>query len=101
MTDEERKLLLDTAKQVVELSANRNDILVGIMVALLDLYRELFAGGLDAKDTALARLQTQHRELVESVGGLGTKSLEWLINSLETDKLDAAWLLQQLPAGSA
>jgi hypothetical protein len=101
MTDEERKLLLGTAKHLVELSDDRNDMLVGIMAAIVDLYRVSFAAGRDTKSAALVRLDVEHQELQRLVGGIGCKALKWLIDSLKNEKLDAAKLLREPPVGSA
>ena len=38
MTNNERQLLVDTAKFTHQLSKDRDDMLVGITAALLDLY---------------------------------------------------------------
>lgn len=102
MTNEERQLLLGTFKEMQGLFRDRDDMLIGITAAILDLYRALFAAGLDKKDPALTRLQAQHEELRQVLPGeLGCKALKWLIDSLESNKLDAAKLLRETPAGSA
>jgi hypothetical protein len=100
MTSDERALLIETAKFTHYLSQNRNDMLVGVTAALLDLYREDFKNGTDTKTAALARLRLQ-REQLASVGGVGTEFLQYLMGSLEADKLDAAKLYRDVPAGSA
>jgi hypothetical protein len=101
MTTEERQLLLGTSKEMQGLFRDRDDMLIGITTALLDVYRVLFAAGRDTKDAALSRLRAQHDQLRQVVPGeLGCKALQWLIDSLETDKLDAAKLLREPTAGS-
>jgi hypothetical protein len=61
MTDDERTLLVETAKFTHQLASDRNDMLVGITAALLDLYRTAFQDGRDTKRDALTRLQMQQR----------------------------------------
>jgi hypothetical protein len=102
MTDEERRLLTETARQVLQLFGNRDDMIVGITAALLDLYRMQFAAGLDTKDVALTRLRIQRDEINRLIhDGRAVKYLQSLIEALETDRLDAAKLLRESPAGSA
>jgi hypothetical protein len=102
MTAEERLLLTITARYVNDLFGDRDDLLIGIMAALLDLYRVLFNAGADTKDAALRRLGAQHQQLIDAVPeGRGGKALKWLIDSLEAGKLDAAKLLRMPPAGTA
>jgi hypothetical protein len=102
MTDNEAKLLSATADQVARLFSERDDLIVGITTAFLDLYRAIFAARLDTKDAVLARLHAQlddMRRLASS--DHGGRYLRSLIESLETDRLDAAKLLREPPVGSA
>lgn len=102
MTDTELQLLTTTARQVVELSGNRNDMLIAFAAAILDLYRLLFDAGIDTKADALTRLNAQYDPIVQTIpGGCGSVALKWTIDSLESGKLDAATLLRAPPAGSA
>lgn len=93
MDDEERKLFSALSREIITLFADRND--------LLDLYRTLIAAGLDTKENAALRLRTQIDQLNTSVNGAGTRSLTWIADSLETEKLDAAKLLRDPVSGSA
>ncbi len=101
MTDDERTLLIETAKFITELTKNRNDMLVGITATLLDLYRTDFRDGRDTRQDALRRLQIQQQELSASAGGVGDIFLKYLSDTLATDKLDAAKLYRDPAVGSA
>jgi hypothetical protein len=102
MTPDERLLLTSTGKQVVELVANRDDMLIGFAAAILDLYRVLFEAGTDTKEAALTRLRAQQDQLVAVVPeGRGSKALKWIADSLEHDTLNAADLFRAPPVGSA
>ncbi len=102
MNELERKLLLATAKDMVGLFQDRDDLLVGLVAALLDVYRTLIAAGIDTKDSALVRLAAQREQITSVIpGATGVKSLQWLIGSLETGKLDAAKLYREPTAGTA
>jgi len=102
MTNEERQLMLGTHKDVLNLFQDRNDLLVGITAALLDLYRTLIFAGSDSKDAALLRLRAQRTQIIGAIpNGVGSISLQWLIDSLETGKLDAAKLIREPSAGTA
>jgi hypothetical protein len=102
MTPDERFLLTSTGEQVVELVANRDDMLIGFAAAILDLYRVLFESGTDTERAALARLRAQQDQLTTAVpGGRGSKALKWIADSLENGTLNAAELFRASPAGSA
>jgi hypothetical protein len=101
MTQDERALLLEIAKFTNELANNRNDMLVGVVAAILDLYRTDFREGKDTKQDAINRLRLQQEVLAEKENGLGNLFLKWLSDTLETDRLDAAKLYRDPPAGSA
>jgi hypothetical protein len=101
MTDDERQLLLGMSREVVNLFRDRDDALIGFTAAVLDLYRALFSSGADSKDAAVARLRAQADQLHEIANGLGATSLKWIADSLENEKLDAAKLIRDRPAGSA
>jgi hypothetical protein len=102
MDNVERQLLLDAVGDVAELGKDRDDLLIGLVAGLLDLYRALFSAALDAKADALLRLKVQQNEILQAVpDGRGSNSLKWLIQSLENERLDAAALLRMPVAGSA
>ncbi|MGA9308717.1 MAG: hypothetical protein WBW31_25205 [Candidatus Sulfotelmatobacter sp.] len=102
MTREEGLLLTATAEHVAELFDNRDDMLIGLAAAILDLYRALFEAGADTKQAALARLRTQQEQLMRVLPeGRGSKSLKWIADSLENEKLDAAGLFRARAVGSA
>jgi hypothetical protein len=101
MTDDERTLLVETARFTHQLSRDRNDMLVGITAAILDLYRADFRDGRDTKQDALARLQIQCRQLSGVPGEPGVVFLKYLMDTLEADKLDAAKLYREPTVGSA
>jgi len=101
MTNDERILLVETAKFTDELSRNRNDMLIGITAALLDLYRTRFKEGTDSKPDALVRLELQQNELSRRANGLGVTFLKYLTDTLAAEKLDAAKLYREPPAGTA
>ena len=101
MTNEERELLVQTARTVSELEKDRNDLLIGVAAVLLDLYRASFDSGSDTKPAALTRLRLQHQQLAQATPPVDCLSLKWLIDSLEDEKLDAAKLFRMRPAGSA
>ena len=98
MTETERALLLETAKHVAQLFQDRDDFVVGVTAALLDLYREEFAEGRQTKADALQRLGAQADELK---GQRGETYLRWLIQTLKDDRLNAANLFRIDAAGSA
>jgi hypothetical protein len=109
MTQEERDLLVNlgtfagqASEHLTTLFKDRNDMLVAFTATLLDLYRVLFAAGLDSKDAAAARLRTQRDQLAASMPDAeGTVALEWIAASLETEKLDAAALMRKPTVGTA
>jgi hypothetical protein len=102
MAPEERQLLVETAKTVVGLFEDRDDMVVAITAVILDLYRIDFQRGHQTKQEALSRLQMQRGELsVVDPKQRGVKFLDALIETLRSDKLDAATLLREPPAGSA
>jgi hypothetical protein len=101
MTPDERALLLETANFTRQLASDRNDLLVGVTAALLDLYRIGFRGGSDTKIQALNRLQIQQDELTKGAAGLGVTFLKYLADTLAADKLDAAKLYREPAAGNA
>ena len=77
MTDNEHELLSETAKHVMELFDNRDDMLIGLVAAIVDLYRIAFDAGVNTKEAALTRLRTQQEQSVSVVPeGRGSKSLE-------------------------
>lgn len=98
----QRLLLIETVKEVRQLFGDRDDMVIGVTAAFLDLYRVLFAAGLDMKELALARLQTQHDEINRLIpSGNAARYLSALIEALETDRLNAAKLMRTPAAGSA
>jgi hypothetical protein len=102
MTREESLLLTATAEHVMESFDNRDDMLIGLVAAMLDLYRVLFDSGLDTKQAALTRLRAQQDQLTRVLPeGRGSASLKWIADSLENEKLDAAGLFRARPVGSA
>ena len=98
MTQDERSLLLETAKHVAQIFQDRDDLVVGVTAALLDLYREEFVAGRQTKEAVVQRLEIQADVLK---GLLGEKYLRALIRTLKEGQLDAANLLRIDPAGTA
>ena len=98
---EELQGLLNIARSVLQLQKDRDDLLIGVVAGLVDLYRALFSREVDSKAEALARLRIQHQQLAKAVPPVDCLSLRWLIETLEEDKLDAAKLLRVPPAGAA
>jgi hypothetical protein len=98
MTENEHALLLETARRVVQLFDDRNDLVVGVTAVLLDLYRDEFAAGRQTKEAVIQRLQVQAEALK---GLLGDRYLLALIQTLKEGKLDAAGLLRLHPLGTA
>ncbi len=102
MTDDERKLLVEISKMALQLFGDRDDMVVGATVVLLDVYRTLFAAGADTKEEAVQRLKVQRDEIKRLVpGARATGYLQAFVQSLEEGKLDAAKLLREPPRGSA
>ena len=102
MTDAERQLLLDLAREVQRLFAERNDMIIGITAVILDLYRVQFAAHADTRDAALSRLRLQRDAINEQVhDGSMSRYLEFVIQSLEAGALDAAKLQREPVVGSA
>lgn len=102
MRHDESQLLVQTAKNTVQLFQDRDDMLVGITAALLDLYRVGFQHGQQTKEEALARLQMQSDFLEKNEPRhRGVLFLNALIVALRDEKLDASKLLREPPAGSA
>jgi hypothetical protein len=102
MEDKERLLLIESAKEIFQLFNDRDDMVVGITAALLDLYRVDFSTGRQTKSEALLRLSTQRLDLEGRMPRqLGAKYLGALIETLRDDKLDAAKLAREPAAGSA
>ena len=98
MTEDERALLAETAKHVLQLFQDRDDLVVGVTAAILDLYREEFAAGRQIKEQALQRLTL---EADAQRGKRGEQYLRWLIQTLKSGQLDAASLFRDHSAGSA
>jgi hypothetical protein len=98
MTPDERALLLATATQVAQLFKDRDDLVIGVTAALLDLYREEFAAGRQTQSIVIQRLQIQADALR---GQLGEKYLMALIRTLEQGQLNEAGLLRLVPYGTA
>lgn len=101
MTNNERQLLVDTAKFTHQLSKDRDDMLVGITAALLDLYRNEIRSERDTKSDIIARLELQRAELSGVAGQPGDLFLKFLADNLAAEKLDAAKLYADPAAGSA
>jgi hypothetical protein len=93
--------LAEIAEHSLELTRNRNDMMLGIVSVLADLYRLSFERGEQTKEEAIARLTAQKCFLDEHAGGVGSQFLAYLIATLETGQLDAAAWLRKPPAGSA
>jgi hypothetical protein len=101
MTSDEHPLLLESAKNLVQLFQDRDDIVVGITAVLLDLYRINFREGVDSKQHAIARLKLQRDILEENEPRkMGILFLESLMLTLNANHLDAAKLLRKPVAGS-
>ena len=77
---------------------DRDDLVVGVTAALLDLYREEFEAGRQSKETTLRRLTIQANALTAKAG---EKYLRALIQTLKENRLDAENLFRSRPAGSA
>ena len=54
---EELQGLLNIARSVLQLQKDRDDLLIGVVAGLVDLYRALFSREVDSKAEALARLR--------------------------------------------
>jgi hypothetical protein len=83
---------------LAEMVAERNDMVVGVTAALLDLYRVQFDAGKDSKHAAIVRLKLQVHDLEKKAPGAYARYLQSLIQSMETGKLDAAKLFRE-PVG--
>jgi hypothetical protein len=92
---------VEATKEIVRLTSERNDALVGMAAVILDLYRVQFRNEPDDKDSALLRLAVQKDDLLKRANGLGAVCLEWVMENLRNDKLDAASLLTKKPHGQA
>lgn len=102
MTDKERLLLLETARHVTQLFGDRDDLIIGVTAAVLDLYRAQFLAGYDTKEAAIQRLRVQCDAIDQQVGDDSkSRYLKALISALEKDALDAAALLRVPVAGTA
>ena len=102
MTEQERLMLVECGKEIIELYSSRNDMIVGITAALLDLHRVLILAGHQSKQDVINRLTTQKNTIVShSPKQLGALYLQSLIDALANDRLDAAKLLREPTAGSA
>lgn len=102
MGDMERQLLVELGDHVQELTRNRDDMVVGIVAAILDLYRISIERGEQTKHDAVARLSAEKAWLeMEVPGQVGAKFLDFLIATLATDKLNASDWLRGSPAGNA
>lgn len=102
MLEVERQAFMKLVENVEELGRNRDDMLIGIVAALLDLYRSSIERGDQTKDDAVARLTAQKDWLAKEIQGqVGALFLEFLIATLRADKLDAAKWLRQPTVGSA
>jgi hypothetical protein len=94
MTEKERLLLTE----LIQLFQDRDDFVVGVTAALLDLYREEFAAGRQTLNDAITRLSAQRDALRDN---LGEKYLTSLIQTLEDGQLNAAALARAPAQGSA
>ena len=102
MTESERQLLAECGKEIVELYGSRNDMVVGITAALLDIHRVLIQAGHQSKQDVIDRLTVQKNAILgHSPKQLGALLLQSLIDTLADDTLDAAKLLREPAAGSA
>ena len=100
MTEDERGLLRAMAAEMVRFQNERNDMIVAITAILLDLYRSGFTAGHQTKIDVVTRLQAQLSDL-EVKGGMGAQMLQSVIQTLESDLLDAAKILREPAAGHA
>jgi hypothetical protein len=102
MNNAEYEILLKTAEAMAEIEKSRNDMIIGISAAILDLHRLLIQAGHQTKQDAISRLTVQRDDIASKLpDGLGTAYLGALIASLTDDKLDAAGWLRQPTSGSA
>lgn len=102
MDTNERALLLEVAKNTVQLFRDRDDMVVAVTAVLLDLYRIQFQNGAQTKADVLSRLQVQRDFLKNNEPQKrGVLFLSSLIETLQDDKLDAAKLLRLHPEGHA
>jgi hypothetical protein len=76
-------------------------MVVALTTTMLDIYRILFRSQLDSKESAVARLTIQKALLENTRQQLGTKMLDSIIETLQSDKLNAAALLMTPAAGNA
>jgi hypothetical protein len=83
---------------IVELGRTRDDMIVSVTAAILDLHRLLIQRGQQTKQDAINRLMVQKDLLVaNSPGQKGAAYLQSLIETLADDELDAAKLLRDPP----
>jgi hypothetical protein len=80
MTDEERKLLKDTAENLLRLLRQWDDTIVGMQVAISELYRAGMATP-ERKAVVLSRLKLR-RDLIRKENR-PTEYLDGLINELD------------------
>jgi hypothetical protein len=99
MTPQERQLMVETAKELRRLYRERNDLVLGVTAALLDVYRGRFQSGHDTKGEAVQRLTMQLKAFGRRRDRLGTIFLGLLIQTLRNDQLNAAKLLRETPMG--
>ncbi len=101
-TSVESECITALGRDILNLFETRYDIIIGFAAVLFDLYRVNFQAGLDTKALALSRLGAQLDEIKQKdPKARGAVMLECLIESLKTDRLNAAMLLREVPAGSA
>ena len=80
MTDDERKLLEDTARRLLRLIEDQKDAVAGIETALLEIYRAQFTTD-DRKHETMARLEMSLKVL--EADGRGARFLSGFIRKLE------------------
>lgn len=102
MDPTERQALLESLRHIAQLFRDRDDMVIGLTAALLDLYRTSFANGHDTKAAAVTRLQAQLDQLKEdSPDQSGSLYLQSLLHTLEAEQLNAAKLAREAPQGRA
>lgn len=89
------------AENVIQLFQDRDDLVVGITAALVDIYLNQIQMTGRSKPHILDSLKMQLDHCAKFPKQYGTKFLKSLIQTLREEKLDAAKLLREPPQGHA
>ena len=98
MTPSQERELVEA---VMQLFSDRNDMVVGIVATFIDIYKNQMQMTGRHQAHIIASLQLQLDHCAKYPHEYGTKFLGALIQALKEDKLDAAKLLREAPAGTA